>query len=42
MLNCGYLLPDVVIAQLAYGATILSFLGKDIIYKKSIKKKLKA
>jgi len=27
MLNSGFLLPDIVTAQLAYGATILSFLG---------------
>ena len=27
MLNCGFLLPDIVTAQLSYGAVILSFLG---------------
>ncbi len=32
MLNSGFLLPDIVTAQLAYGATILSFLGKRIDY----------
>ena len=30
MLNSGFLLPDIVTAQLAYGATILSFLGEQI------------
>jgi hypothetical protein len=27
MLNCGFLLPDIVTCQLTYGAVILSFLG---------------
>jgi hypothetical protein len=28
MLNCGFLLPDIVTAQLGYGAVILSFVGE--------------
>jgi hypothetical protein len=36
MLNCGFLLPDIVTSQLTYGAVILSFLGKQASIKKVI------
>ena len=32
MFNSGYFLPDVATAQLAYGASILSFLGAGLYY----------